>query len=125
MHLGMNPTNNQEDCLSPLKYEITWATHHFVARMSHDNLLVSEIYINHDIIHDCPNLNVKSSTVSTETNIGWNILTNGDVVVNTDAVPRDSANIFHVANVTEDSLFSGLLTNVSEMNMAVKLFPKS
>ena len=39
---------------SPVKFENTYNSHSFVARMSHDQTLVARIEVDHDVVRNCP-----------------------------------------------------------------------
>eukprot|EP00565_Helicotheca_tamesis_P007361 CAMPEP_0185723464 /NCGR_PEP_ID=MMETSP1171-20130828/302_1 /TAXON_ID=374046 /ORGANISM="Helicotheca tamensis, Strain CCMP826" /LENGTH=462 /DNA_ID=CAMNT_0028391169 /DNA_START=190 /DNA_END=1578 /DNA_ORIENTATION=+ len=57
MHLGVNPSpqNYLDDWDSPIKFEGSYLTHRFVARMRHDpRIVVDEIVMEPHVIRDCP-----------------------------------------------------------------------
>mmetsp|Transcript_39126 Transcript_39126/g.76337 ORF Transcript_39126/g.76337 Transcript_39126/m.76337 type:complete len:422 (-) Transcript_39126:162-1427(-) len=114
-HIGVNPrpTDYLDDHSSMVAFTTTYATHRFVARMSHDNSLVAEIVIDHDTIYDCPNPVAKFSSVSIDTFGALDILVNRGLVLDKDAV-RDSAGMFRFVNVTEASSWA---KNASKMEM--------
>lgn len=53
-HLGAESVGNMDDRVSPVAFENTYNTHRFIAKMSHDNSIVAEMFIENDVIGDCP-----------------------------------------------------------------------
>ncbi len=75
---------------SPIKFEETYNSHVFVARMSHDQSLVARIEFKRDVVTDCPDINRKADIIGRDLKVEECILL--DILTNstTDALFANS-----------------------------------
>lgn len=105
-HLGVNPHPiNLDEWSSQTKYESTYLSHRYVARLRHDpSIVVDDITIQPATVRDCPSRKTRHSVGSSGV---------GDAISVSMEVPEDSAKATPIVVSATKSLFSSLGTNSS------------
>jgi len=102
---------------SPAKFEETYNSHVFVARMSHDQSLVARIEFKRDVVTDCPDIKKKADVMrrhlKVEENVWADILTHST----TDALFANSTKkVRNFSNHTVGNVSSNVLEKTAKLD---------